>query len=78
MNLILQGKPKKSIIVYSIKTREVVEEVRVYDNGQLVQTGKIVKDMSTVSKYKDAKKRIGDKDVLFNAGKGYYQIELKG
>jgi hypothetical protein len=76
MNLILQGKPKKSIIVYSKKPRKVGEEVRVFDNGQLVQTGKIVKDMSTVSKYKDAKKRIGDKDVLFNAGKGYYQVKM--
>jgi len=78
MNLILQGKPKKSIIVYSQKPRKVGEEVRVFDNGQLVQTGKIVRDMSTVKKIPGCQKRIGDKDVLFNAGKGYYQIELKG
>ena len=76
MNLILQGKPKKSIIVYSQKPRKVGEEVRVFDNGQLVQVGKIVKDMSTVSKYQDVKKRLNGEDVKFNSGKGYYKVRM--
>ena len=77
MNLILQGKLKRSIIVYSTTPRKVGEEVRVFDNGQLVQVGKIVKDMSTVSKYQDVKKRLNGEDVKFNSGKGYYKVRLK-
>jgi hypothetical protein len=75
MNLILSGKPQKQIIVYSVKPRNLGEEVRVYDNGQLIQTGKIIQDMSEDPKYQ-AKKRIGSKDVSFNAGKGYYRVKF--
>ena len=70
MNLILQGKPKKQIIVYSTTPRKVGEEVRVFDNGEIVQTGKIVKDLSTVSKYKDGKKRLNGEDVILLAQMG--------
>ena len=77
MNITLTGKPKRSFIIYSTSPHRVGEHVNVLKNGRVVQTGRIVEDMSTVKKYQDAKKRIGSKDVSFNAGKGYYRVEVK-
>ena len=77
MNLILRGKPEKSTIVYSIKPRNIGEEVRVYDNGKVVQTGEITEDLSTYPIYQNLKKRVGGKDVLFNSGVGYYKVDFK-
>lgn len=77
MKLQLQGKPKKEIIVFANGSHNVGEPVEVFDGTKLVQRGKIVQDMSTVRKYQDAKKRIDNADVLFNAGRGYYKVKLE-
>ena len=77
MKLILRGNLKNQIIVYSIKPHRVGEKVQVYSNGVVVQTGKITQDLSTCKKYQNVKKRVGNKDVEFNSGVGYYQVEFK-
>ena len=61
--------------VYSKKPHKVGDKVEVYSNGVLKRRGKIVLDFSKESKYTQ-RKRLNGEDVLFNAGKGYYQVKL--
>lgn len=77
MKLILQGKPKKYITVYSVTPHYVGEPVEVLEDGVVVQTGEVIKDMSKDKKYQNEKKLIDGKLVKLNAGKGYYEVRLE-
>ena len=79
LKLFLQGNREKkdSIIVFAKSRHEVGDPVQVFDNGRLVQSGRVAQDISKVKKYQGVKKRIGDQDVEFNSGVGYYRVELE-
>ena len=79
LKLFLQGnrQKKNNVIVFAKSRHEVGDPVQVFDNGRLVQSGRVAQDMSDVKKYQGVKKRVGGKDVEFNSGVGYYRVELE-
>jgi len=64
--------------VFTIKSHNVGDQVVIFDRfGNQVGSGQITKDFSEDPRYQNAKKRIGNVDVMFNSGMRYYQIERR-